>query len=238
MNNSCLRFGCLIFFAIPILLLFVVPGLAFYGFSFGVLGAGLALASPIYRSWLKNQKGYIFRLSKLPGMGSDSPSVLAIATAAYIFPLSVVSWLMMRGAFSEVTITFTAAFLGLLGILFLFGYMVSGWGIKARTVQTTNALNEFRTQEAQTFKRIEQLDQIRQLDPVAFERFVGSLFERMGYQVQTTALSGDEGVDLILRKDQKLAIVQCKRYEGPVGQPIVRDPVSYTHLTLPTIYSV
>jgi len=43
------------------------------------------------------------------------------------------------------------------------------------------------------------------------------------YLIQTTATTGDEGVDLILHKDTRLAVVQCKRYEGSVGQPVVRD---------------
>ena len=45
----------------------------------------------------------------------------------------------------------------------------------------------------------------------------------MGYEVQTTALSGDDGIDLILYRGNHLAIVQCKRYNGTVGQPVIRD---------------
>jgi len=73
------------------------------------------------------------------------------------------------------------------------------------------------------FKRRAKLDELRSLDPIAFERFISQLFERMGYEVQSTSKTGDEGVDLILRKEGRSAIVQCKRYKGSVGQPVVRD---------------
>lgn len=73
------------------------------------------------------------------------------------------------------------------------------------------------------FARLSKLDEIKKLDPVAFEHFTASLFERMGYEVCTTPESGDEGVDLFITKNGRRAVVQCKRYENLVGQPVVRD---------------
>ena len=73
------------------------------------------------------------------------------------------------------------------------------------------------------FARLAKLDEIKTLDPVSFEHFTASLFERMGYQVETTPESGDEGVDLFITKNGRRAVVQCKRYENLVGQPVVRD---------------
>lgn len=61
------------------------------------------------------------------------------------------------------------------------------------------------------------------MDPIAFERFVGQHFAKMGYKVENTRASGDEGIDLVLRRGRRMAVVQCKRYGGTVGQPIVRD---------------
>jgi len=72
-------------------------------------------------------------------------------------------------------------------------------------------------------RRITQLKEIKALDPRAFEQFVGGLFRRMGYETEITSASVDEGVDLFLRQKGQTAIVQCKRYEGTVGQPAVRD---------------
>ncbi|HEY7126010.1 MAG TPA: restriction endonuclease [Ktedonobacterales bacterium] len=69
----------------------------------------------------------------------------------------------------------------------------------------------------------------QEMDPLEFEQYVGRLFELEGYQVEYTARTGDEGVDLRLRRSKRgwrgrgggLALVQCKRY-GPghsVGSP-------------------
>lgn len=224
-NKGCVYQGCSIgLWILVYLFIFVlaISGLGFYGLSIGIIGAVLAYTSPAYREWLKNQRGFQSRLSKLPGMASSSPTTLALSTLAYTVPLSLISWSFLLGSFGKTDTTITAAIMGLIGLVLLFGWFIKGWGIpSAATLQQGQTANK--VQETQYFNRIRQLDEIRQLDPVAFERFVGSLFEKMGYQVQTTPLSGDEGIDLVLRKDTKLAIVQCKRYENSVGQPIVRD---------------
>ena len=65
--------------------------------------------------------------------------------------------------------------------------------------------------EEYTHEKISKLDEIKKMDPLAFERFTGALFEKMGYKVSTTPESGDEGIDLRIEKDGKTGIVQCKR---------------------------
>lgn len=67
------------------------------------------------------------------------------------------------------------------------------------------------------------LQRAQGLDPIAFEHLVGAIFERRGYTVSTTVTSGDEGVDLLVRQGRRLAVVQCKRYKGNVGSPLIRD---------------
>lgn len=78
-------------------------------------------------------------------------------------------------------------------------------------------------EERRRFGRIRDLPSLQQLDPVAFERFAGYLFWQQGYTVFTTPNSGDQGVDLFVRKGRQVCVVQCKRYRGTVGQPVVRD---------------
>lgn len=73
------------------------------------------------------------------------------------------------------------------------------------------------------FKGIRRLSQLRRMDPIEFEHFVGYLYQQRGYRVYTTLASGDEGVDLYLRKGLHTGVVQVKRYSGTVGQPVVRD---------------
>ncbi len=73
------------------------------------------------------------------------------------------------------------------------------------------------------------LQDLRAMDPAAFESYVGRLFELEGYCVEYTPRSGDGGVDLFLRRPgpgrrargSGLALVQCKRYAAAhsVGSP-------------------
>ncbi len=67
------------------------------------------------------------------------------------------------------------------------------------------------------------LADIHALDPVEFERLVGTVFTALGYEVAVTKRSGDEGIDLELRRGTERSLAQCKRYRGTVGQPAVRD---------------
>ena len=61
------------------------------------------------------------------------------------------------------------------------------------------------------------------LSGIQFEHELGSLYRELGYQVQSTPASGDQGIDLILRKDGDTTIVQCKSYNRPVGPAAARE---------------
>ena len=58
---------------------------------------------------------------------------------------------------------------------------------------------------------------------IAFKEFTVSLFREMGYAVEITSGTGDNGIDLLLRKNNQLSAVQCKRWSVPVGEAVVRD---------------
>lgn len=66
----------------------------------------------------------------------------------------------------------------------------------------------------------------RSLDGVSFEREVGRLFEGQGYQVQHTARTSDGGVDLVLIRDNRKTVVQCKAHAGRVGIGVGRELVA------------
>lgn len=74
------------------------------------------------------------------------------------------------------------------------------------------------------------LCELRALSPIEFEHWAADRFRELGYSVETTATSGDHGVDLIVRKSVEIAIVQCKHYDyGVVGEPVVRDLYGSMH---------
>ena len=68
---------------------------------------------------------------------------------------------------------------------------------------------------------------INSLSGIEFENLCKNLLEKMNFEVSTTKQSGDGGIDLIAYNHQPLLegkyVVQCKRYSGSVGEPIIRD---------------
>lgn len=67
-------------------------------------------------------------------------------------------------------------------------------------------------------------EELYNLHPADFERYVARLFRAKKYKVAIRGRSGDLGVDLVLtRSGGKRAIVQCKRYRNTIGPEIVRE---------------
>lgn len=61
-----------------------------------------------------------------------------------------------------------------------------------------------------------------QLDGWQFEEEVAKVFKNKGYQTEVTKGSGDGGVDIILKKDGRTSIVQCKHHRHPVPPEPIR----------------
>jgi restriction system protein len=59
-----------------------------------------------------------------------------------------------------------------------------------------------------------------------FEDYVAARMQRAGWRITFTPASGDYGVDLIARRDDKSVAVQCKRLGKPVGIGAVQQVVS------------
>ncbi|MBF6023443.1 restriction endonuclease [Lysobacter niastensis] len=69
------------------------------------------------------------------------------------------------------------------------------------------------------------LDNLRAMTWREFEMLVGEAFRRRDYAVEETGLGGaDGGIDLILRKDGRKELVQCKQWRSmQVGVSVVRE---------------
>jgi Holliday junction DNA helicase RuvB len=70
---------------------------------------------------------------------------------------------------------------------------------------------------------VDLIDRLQKMSGLQFEEFVAGLFRKQGYAVEITQGSGDHGIDLLMRKDQQVVAVQCKRWNAPVGESVVRD---------------
>jgi restriction system protein len=59
-----------------------------------------------------------------------------------------------------------------------------------------------------------------------FEKFLGVVFQTIGYDVEGTKLSGDQGADLFVSKFGKKIVIQAKNYSGSVGNSAVQEAIS------------
>ncbi len=75
------------------------------------------------------------------------------------------------------------------------------------------------------FESFRSVSAIKRMDWQEFERLVAEAFRRQGFKVELTGQGGaDGGIDLVLRRDRKVTLVQCKRWQSnSVGAPIVRE---------------
>jgi HJR/Mrr/RecB family endonuclease len=74
------------------------------------------------------------------------------------------------------------------------------------------------------FGRVRTLAEMLALEPVEFENWVAMLFQLIGYKVKNTQEVADHGIDLLVTDGHvRYGLVQCKRYRGTVGEPVVRD---------------
>jgi restriction system protein len=75
------------------------------------------------------------------------------------------------------------------------------------------------------------LESIRALPWKRFEDLLAEAYRRQGFKVEETLGGGaDGGVDLVLRRDGEVVLVQCKRWKGePVRVPTVRELYGVLH---------
>jgi hypothetical protein len=57
----------------------------------------------------------------------------------------------------------------------------------------------------------------------SFEHELARLFRYEGYDAVVTPGSGDHGVDIVLRRDGQVTVVQCKHTSAPVGPSAARE---------------
>lgn len=63
------------------------------------------------------------------------------------------------------------------------------------------------------------------LDGREFEIFLENIFIKLGYEVKQTPLTGDQGADLIIRKDNITTVIQAKKYSAKVSNSAIQEIV-------------
>jgi hypothetical protein len=61
------------------------------------------------------------------------------------------------------------------------------------------------------------------LDGIEFEHWTANELSQQGWQVQVSQASGDQGVDVMARREGLSVAIQCKRYSKPVGNKAVQE---------------
>ena len=70
------------------------------------------------------------------------------------------------------------------------------------------------------------IDDLDLMSGVEFEEFISNLFCKMGYDSKTTKTSGDQGIDVIVKKDNQKIGIQCKRYSGNISNSAIQEAIA------------
>ncbi|MCX6781587.1 MAG: restriction endonuclease [Candidatus Magasanikbacteria bacterium] len=86
---------------------------------------------------------------------------------------------------------------------------------------------EFKTYHAKQKQKKSNIDTdlINKMTGVEFETLLAKKITELGYEVTGTQATGDQGADLIAKKNGKKIIIQAKRYSGSVGNKSVQEVV-------------
>lgn len=92
-------------------------------------------------------------------------------------------------------------------------------------LETRIELEYFERQLAEHSERL-SIDEVDGYNGAEFESFLAGLYKKMGYKVEQTRLSGDQGADLVLNKFGVVSVVQAKCYAETVGNYAVQEIVA------------
>lgn len=72
--------------------------------------------------------------------------------------------------------------------------------------------------------KADTIEQMRALSPYDFETLVAETYRAQGHTVEHVGTTGDHGIDLVVTTRRgETWLIQCKKYRGKVGEPIIRD---------------
>jgi HJR/Mrr/RecB family endonuclease len=70
----------------------------------------------------------------------------------------------------------------------------------------------------------DSIAEMRALSPAEFETLVADTYRAQGHSVEIVGGTGDHGIDLVVHsRTNEIWFIQCKRYKGKIGEPVVRD---------------
>lgn len=153
----------------------------------------------------RRNEGLLELLTDFPWWVSVCAACVVYVSIKWVAPATFASSMILRGVTEGLS-----AMAGLFAFLFLIPAAISFY---RQVIRGKNL-------EAQR-----DLMTLRKLSWREFEGLVGEAFRRRGYfLIEQGGNQPDGGVDLILRKDGQLFLVQCKHWQSrQVGVPIIRE---------------
>lgn len=70
------------------------------------------------------------------------------------------------------------------------------------------------------------IEDVHKMDGFLFEAFVGAVYEKKGFKIYLTKRSGDKGIDVIVRGNDIVYVIQCKHSKNNVDGACVGEVVS------------
>jgi restriction system protein len=128
--------------------------------------------------------------------------------AQFLYLVALMAWFASYGWWKSSPWLIAVAFISI---------AVGGFGIFAIIFSIRQAHHEEQQRALKTKNHWQRLS------PSGFEKHVADLFRAKGYEAKVSGKTGDGGVDIQLRQNERKAIVQCKRYEKNVGVKVVRE---------------
>jgi Holliday junction resolvase len=64
------------------------------------------------------------------------------------------------------------------------------------------------------------------LTPIEYEQYCASQLQLEGWAIKSTAVTGDQGADIVAESGAMRLIIQCKQYSQPVGNAAVQEVIA------------
>lgn len=97
---------------------------------------------------------------------------------------------------------------------------------KIPKVKETLELSHFENRFGLNNSITTSLEEIDSMNGFKFEGLLKHLFERMGYTVEQTKLTGDQGADLVVSKFGEITVIQAKRSKSKIGNEAIQEVVA------------
>ncbi len=179
-----------------------IPTLDFFQLLFGVCGLLFAFWPLMFLSALKG------RGSLLRNLLSAWYFILIVRVFLFFSPEPAISFLIPEPSSTIVFFAIGAVLIGL-------QYGGKSWRRNLLRRKTGKAKN---------------IEDLLELTPREFEDMVVELHQVFGHQAKRTGGTGDHGVDVVVQTKQgEKCVIQCKRWRGSVGEPVIRDFYGVMH---------